>query len=209
MLDSAERWLPQGVESIEDVGATIGDQLVDVDALPASGGRINMPPDMKMPTANRFVGYHRQVLSGGFIWDQFWLWWLYNPKKYVGYGCHEGDWEFVQIASAGGKPFAMTASQHHAGEGRFWWELDFRGGRPVIYVARDSHAHYFQPVHTETDIADGKGMVLAELEWRDFGAWAVWPGRWGNSTGEGKSPQSPGQQILRWRTPHLYHGRSR
>jgi hypothetical protein len=209
LLDSRERWQPQAVESLLDVGATLNGRPVDLANLPAAGGRMNLPPDMRMPEGHRRVGYHRRVRAEGGVWDQFWLWWLYNPKMYAGTGAHEGDWEFVQVASFGDTPVLVTCSQHQSGEGREWWDVERRDGRPVVYVAAHSHAHYFEPVRTTVDYADGEGIELAEIEWRPFGPWAMWPGRWGNSTGEGKSPQSPGQQVARWRTPHRYHSRSR
>ena len=47
--------------------------------------------------------------------------------------------------------------------------------------------------------------VLDDLEWHDFGDWKSWPGQWGNSTGPGRSPQSPACQGARWNAPAQYH----
>lgn len=96
----------------------------------------------------------------------------------------------------------MTCSQHHSGGSRMWWDVELRDGRPVIYPALGSHANYFKPVEQVPEIGDtgdGEGEALDSIEWRSFGPWAKWGGRWGNSTGEGKSPQSPGSQGDRWR----------
>jgi hypothetical protein len=124
------------------------------------------------------------VKGGGLVWHQFWTWWLYNPKTYAGFGAHEGDWELVQIGcadDAGERPILMTCSQHSGGEKREYWRVSLDGGRPVVYVARDSHANYFAPERDVTDVADGQGERLEAIVWQEFGAWAYWPGTWGNS----------------------------
>jgi hypothetical protein len=223
VLDSKERFQPLAVESIEAVQATIvGNDGADggkasLAALPKAGGRINFPPDpekLEREVREEFggVGYRRQVEGGGLIWVQYWLWYIHNPKVFVVSGDHEGDWEFVQIGYGGDTPVCITASQHQTGGSRMWWNVERRGGRPLIYVARDSHANYFRPVNQIPefgDDGDGKGEVLDGLEWRDFDdAWSSWPGRWGNSTGPGRSPQSPGSQLERWSSPHRYHTKS-
>ncbi len=186
---------------------------VRLDSLPDAGGRMNLPPDPRSYEAEmqrRFgrVGNRRTVEGGGLRWVQYWLWYLYNPKKVIVTGDHEGDWEFVQVGYAGEQPVCMTASQHRSGGSAMWWELERRAGRPVVYVAFGSHANYFRRVDQLPGIGDdgnGRGEVLDAVEWRDFGSWADWPGRWGNSTGEGKSPESPGCQGDRWHAPHRYH----
>lgn len=218
-LDSKERWGPVAVERATEVpgvkvitsgGATLPFRsLAD---LPPTGGRINFPAEMKPVLERPGVGYHRVVKAGRLFWHQFWTFWLYNPKTYVGTGAHEGDWEFVQLGCTdeqGDSPVLATASQHHTGGKREFWRTVRRNDRPVFYVARDSHANYFTPTKDVEDVADGKGLVLDQVEWRPFGGWAGWPGRWGNSTGEGKSPESPGCQGHRWSAPHLFHGQAR
>jgi hypothetical protein len=223
VLDSHERFQPLAVESVEAVPATMIDRTgtrvgeVDLEALPADGGRMDFPPEPEAAEERlrpRFggVGYRRQVSGGGLTWVQHWLWYLHNPKIYVLTGDHEGDWEFVQVGYVGETAVCMTLSQHHSGGARMWWNVERRDGRPVVYIARDSHANYFRPIDEIPefgDQADGNGPVLDELEWRDFGGWATWPGRWGNSTGEGQSPQSPGCQGDRWKAPHRFHTQAR
>ena len=148
------------------------------------------------------------MAGAGLKWVQYWLWYLYNPKRVFVTGEHEGDWEFVQVGYAGELPVCTTCSQHHSGGSRMWWDVELRDGRPVVYPALGSHANYFKPVEQVPEIGDtgdGDGEVLDSIEWRDFGPWAKWNGRWGNSTGEGKSPQSPGSQGDRWHAPQLYH----
>jgi hypothetical protein len=222
ILDSHEIYQPMRVESVEAVPARLitakgkdgGD--VALDALPADGGRMNFPPDPeaqeeRLRAAFGNAGYHRVVDGGGLTWHQYWLWYLYNPKKYFVTGEHEGDWEFVQVGYNGDTPVCMTCSQHKSGGARMWWDVKKRGDRPLVYVALGSHANYFQPVNQIPEIGDhgdGKGATLNSIEWEDFGAWADWRGRWGNSRGEGQSPQSPGRQGDRWNHPERYHSRA-
>lgn len=224
VLDSRERFQPLAAESVEAAGAALIDAdgaaagPVSLAALPGSGGRMNFPPDpekyeKRLRAEHGGVGYRRQVEGGGLVWVQYWLWYVHNPKVFLVAGDHEGDWEFVQVGYGGDVPVCVTASQHQTGGSRMWWNVERRKGRPLIYVARDSHANYFRPVDQIPefgDQGDGKGAVLDDLEWRDFDdAWSAWPGRWGNSTGAGRSPQSPGSQGERWAAPHRYHTKSR
>lgn len=222
ILDSEERYHPLAAESVEEVPAEFVDKdgnpigAVNLDAFPAKAARMNFPPDpekaeKRLRPKYGGVGYRREVKGGGLTWVQYWLWYLYNPKKIFITGVHEGDWEFVQVGYVGKTPVCMTLSQHRSGGARMWWNVEQRDGRPVVYVARDSHANYFRPVHGVTeweDDGDGAGEQLDDIEWRDFGKWATWPGLWGNSTGEGRSPESPASQGDRWNAPHRYHSKA-
>ena len=211
VLDSREKWRPVAVETINDVGATLNGAPVDLENLPVAGGKIDFPKDMAQPRDAPEVGYHRVAHGGGLWWHQFWTWWLYNPKKYAGFGVHEGDWEMVQLGCVdeeGEYPVLMTCSQHDGGEKREFWRCELSEWMlqcPMVYVARDSHANYFGPHQDVTDTADGKGARLATLEWREFGSWALWTGKWGNSD------NSPGGLAPRraWQAPHAYHGQAR
>jgi hypothetical protein len=222
VFDSREKFRPAAVESVEADGASLvkpdgGDGgPVSLADLPEPGGRMNFPPRPERSEdemEHRFgnVGYRRIVKGGGFTWVQYWLWYLYNPKRILVTGEHEGDWEFVQVGYAANRPVCMSASQHKSGGSRMWWELERHEDRPVVYVALGSHANYFAPVDQFPEIGDkgdGAGDRLEVVEWRDFGPWAGWTGRWGNSTEEGKSPQSPGCQGDRWSGPHRYHSKA-
>jgi hypothetical protein len=208
VLDSRERWFPVSVESIVDVGATVNGFPIDLSNLPPMGGRFDFPRDMVQPKSAPLAGYHRVVFAGSLWWHQFWTWWLYNPKKYVGFGAHEGDWEMVQLGcidEEGEFPVLMTCSQHDGGEKREYWRTELDRDLPKVYVARDSHANYFATNEDVTDQADGKGALLATIEWRDFGPWAEWKGKWGNSD------NSPGPLSTRraWQAPHAYHSQAR
>ena len=211
-LDSREQWHPCAVETILDVGARIcadnevWQQLASLGQLTDDGGRLDFPKDMTQPDVP-VVGYHRRVDGGSLWWHQFWMWWLYNPKTYAGIGAHEGDWEMVQLGCRdpeGNVPILMTFSQHSGGAKREFWSVELHNGQPVVYVARDSHACYSTPVRDVTDQADGAYPPQA-IEWREFGPWADWPGRWGNSE------NSPGPLSTRraWLAPHAWHSQAR
>jgi hypothetical protein len=207
VLDSREMWYPTEVEAIYQVDAKVDGAPADLANLP-DGGRIDFPPDMAQPDTP-VVGYHRVVKAGGLFWHQFWLWYLYNPKKYAGFGEHEGDWEMVQIGCVdefGEGPILITCSQHDSGEKREFWRTELGvENRPAIYVARDSHANYFAPQRDVTDQVDGKGKQLLQVDWRQFGSWVNWNGKWGNSS------NSPGPLTTRraWTAPHAWHGQAR
>jgi hypothetical protein len=224
ILDSREKFQPLAVESVPASGAALIENdgtrrdSVDLAALPEDGGRIDFPPnpeakEQELRPQFGGVGYRHRQKGGGLTWVQYWLWYLYNPKRFLITGEHEGDWEFVQVGYVGEVPVCMTLSQHHSGGARMWWNVQKRDGRPLVYVARDSHANFFRPMDQIPefgDEADGKGVELTDLEWRDFDdAWSGWKGRWGNSTGQGRSPQSPACQGDRWSAPHRYHTTSR
>lgn len=172
---------------------------------------INFPKDMKQPDLPPVV-YKRTLRSGPLAWDQYWMWYLYNPWGVGGIGKHEGDWEFVQIGYTPKEKLGVLAtySQHHNGGKREYWNIEYDGPRPVVYVALGSHANYFTAGRQGggIDLCDGRGLEIRDYEVREFGPWASWPGRWGNSTGEGKSPESPGCQTVRWEKPHVYHSQS-
>jgi hypothetical protein len=212
-FSKAENWFPVGVEeSLKLHGYRWeGDKFYKS----YTGGpveRLNFPDDMTQPNLKPVV-YHRVISGGGLAWHQYWLWYLYNPWGVGGVGKHEGDWEMVQIGVTPERrsaPILMTCSQHHNGGKREYWSVEIDEEDPVVYVALGSHANYFAPGRQGggIDLCDGRGMELTDYELRDFGDWAEWPGRWGNSMGEGKSPESPGCQTIRWKKPHLYHSNS-
>jgi hypothetical protein len=211
IFDSAEKWLPVAAETIILAGAKIGgEQITSLDQLTGDASpsaRIDFPKDMR-PVNDDPVGYHRVVDGGSLWWHQFWLLYLYNPKVYAGFGAHEGDWEMVQLGCRdpdGNVPILMTFSQHGGGERREFWRTElYPEGSPVVYVARDSHANYPGPHRDVTDVADGR-MGVVSIRWLEFGDWAAWPGRWGNSE------NSPGPLMTRraWQAPHAYHSQAR
>jgi hypothetical protein len=205
IYDSRERWFPVGVEeSLAEL---------DLGLPPETGapGSINFPNDME-PLPLPPVVYHRVVADQHLWWQQFWVWMLYNPKRYATRGNHEGDWEMVMVGTtdkAGDRPVMLYGSQHTAGGKRELGDWEIRDGRPTIYVALGSHANYFNAFGNlqsrDLDECDGHGRVLDDYEVREFGAWQDWPGRWGNSE------NSPGPLSTRriWRQPAIVYGQAR
>jgi hypothetical protein len=206
VFDSRERWFPVGVEeSLEAVGVKVPRSASGYFPDYLRRDRLGRADrfDMESPDLLPAIGYKRELAVRGLRITQLWFWYLYNPKDYVGFGRHEGDWEMVQLAHSDTSLVAVSLAQHGTGETRFAWrgvEYD-EDDNVVVYVARDSHACYFTPVRDLEDQADGHGKMVFP-EWREFGAWKDWPGRWGNSgspAGSG-SPPSPGCQA-KWRRP--------
>lgn len=205
IFDSREAWRPVSVEASLGIYGYVWDDGWKRDGKPVD--RIDFPKEMTPEdVAGPAVGYHRATNGGRLRWHQFWLWYPMNPKAYAGFGAHEGDWEMVQIGCSdqeGDWPILMTFSQHSGGAKREFWSVELRDGQPVVYVARDSHANYPTPVRDVTDQADGGSPQV--IEWREFGSWAEWPGRWGNSD------NSPGTLSTRrvWTAPHAWHSQAR
>lgn len=177
-------------------------------------------PDLK----NRM--YARAVNSGdGRLWLQYWLFYFYNDYQLaLGFGTHEGDWECIQLRMGidGDVPDVVVCAQHRHGEKRNWEDVERLPGSadtPVIYVARGSHAAYFEPGYHQTeawyDIADGKRPApQLELELVEDAThpWLRWPGRWGDTTPRDRSadldqsaPTGPGTKR-QWRDPNRLLG---
>ncbi len=89
----------------------------------------------------RPVVYGRKVAQGGRTCLQYWFLYVYNdaPNK------HEGDWEMVTLElSPEGVPVQAGYAGHASGFRRPWSAVKTVGARPVVYVARGSHAAYFE-----------------------------------------------------------------
>jgi hypothetical protein len=165
------------------------------------------------------VVYGHAVEANGRLWLQYWLWYFFNDYQLsFGLGTHEGDWEMVALRmdEAADHPDIAIYAQHRYGELRPWAEVEkFQPGgvRPVVYVARGSHASYFEPGFHQTeawyDLADGKRRMKQrpklEILGHDEPAWTRWPGRWGDTlprekTLESNSPTGPGAKK-QWMDP--------
>lgn len=145
---------------------------------------------------NRMYGH--AVESKGRWWLQYWFFYFFNDFNLIGHlvraGLHEGDWEMIQLRlGEDEKPDYAVYAQHNGAEVRRWDQVDVLPGteRPLVYVARGSHASYFSPGKHQlgpvwADFADGKRRspdVKLEIvdeqapEWR----WLLWPGHWGGT----------------------------
>jgi hypothetical protein len=166
--------------------------------------------------ADRIHGRAVRADDGGW-WLQYWLFYLYNDKSFLGFGLHEGDWEMVQVRlGADEAPQAMAFAQHGHGQRCDWRLVERRGTRPVVYVARGSQASFAAPGRHDApvipDYADGKGAEVAAATLVVIGdgapAWVGWQGRWGSSRARSKlesdSPRGPAHQE-KWRHPATFH----
>lgn len=90
---------------------------------------------------------------------------------------HEGDWEIAAIElDENDQPVQVGYSSHHSGFLRAWSEVqtDEPGGdRPLLYVARGSHAGYFE--------YRPNGYTVFNLSWAShaprFAGWIIWASR--------------------------------
>jgi hypothetical protein len=150
--------------------------------------------------------YGRPVISGGRTFLTYWLFSYYNPQNVLGYGVHEGDWEYVQVAlDEDGAPATATYAQHDGAERCAWSSVQrTAAGAPLVYVALASHASYFSPG------VNGRGLLPDD--YHRGGGYAVrpalesvsqstpfmaWRGKWGAS---GSSPVAPRRQG-KWGDP--------
>lgn len=168
------------------------------------------------PLADRVYGHAVRAADEGW-WLQYWFFYLYNNKAFLGFGLHEGDWEMVQVRlGPDSAPQAMAFAQHSHGQRCRWELVEKRAQRPVVYVARGSQASYSFPGRHKAPIvpdhADGKGPEVAdpalELISDAEPAWVAWPGRWGSSkarnAAESNSPRGPAHQD-KWSDPETFH----
>jgi hypothetical protein len=163
---------------------------------------------------NRMYGH--AVESQGRVWLQYWFWYFYNDYSLaLGAGRHEGDWEMVELRLNDGRPDLAVYAQHSYSERRAWSDVEKdpeRPDSPVVYVARGSHASYFEKGFHQTeawyDLADGKRSTpWLELEIVEDAApaWVRWRGRWGDTRAalgglQTSSPTGPGAKR-HWTAP--------
>ena len=187
----------------------------------ASGDYTEQARRLHAKAAYRNQMYGRWAVgSDGRTWLQYWFFYFYNDYNLVGdlfpAGLHEGDWEMIQLRldpTGDGPDLAVYAQHEHAGARR-WDDVEVRADRPVVYVARGSHASYFAAGHPWTghwfDQADGEGPApdLALHVTNDDPAydWLLWPGHWGDTQPSGlpfdsTSPTSPSRHR-QWEDPH-------
>ncbi len=82
---------------------------------------------------------------------QYWYLYIYNDFR----NNHEADWEMAAIElAADGDPVRIGLSCHHGGYQRTWADAQPEGARPIVYVARGSHAGYFAYREKGYDVLD-------------------------------------------------------
>jgi hypothetical protein len=159
---------------------------------------------------------HLATDGAGRRWLQYWFFYYYNDKSFLGLGLHEGDWEMFQIGlDSQDQPEVVTLAQHNGGERCSWGDLEITGGAPVIYSARGSHAShihkgkYDAPVVPDYNDARGR-LVRPELIVidDDFPSWSAWPGFWGSTRArspvESASPRGPSRHLA-WTDPAAFN----
>ena len=164
--------------------------------------------------------YGRAAEANGRLWLQYWLWYFYNDYQLaLGFGTHEGDWECIQLRMGidGDAPDVAVYAQHRYGEKRNWdavEKLPDSPEVPIAYIARGSHAAYFEAGYHQTeawyDIADGKRpapKLVLEIVEDATHPWMRWPGRWGDTMPRNpradldqSAPTGPGTKK-HWRDP--------
>lgn len=150
-------------------------------------------------------------------WLQYWFFYYYNNFPINGGADHEGDWEMIQIRvdSSATPKFAVYA--HHDSGGWSRWEDVEKArsdpDRPVVYVARGSHASYFQKGSVGQDFYnDGENPHSRTRRLIRIGnsspKWNTWPGFWGSTKRSfpfitADSPKGPSQQD-KWKDPDAF-----
>ena len=117
---------------------------------------------------DRVVVYGHYV-AGARPFLLYWYLYLYNdaPNK------HEGDWEMVGIElDDSGEPTRAGYAGHSSGFRREWSRVEKQGDRPLVYIARGSHASYFDHKpkgHTTNSLDPRKGWIEPfETGWVQF-----------------------------------------
>jgi len=151
-------------------------------------------------------------------WLQYWMLFAASSQDrgLLRTGRREGDWEFVQLRLRGRRAVRAVYSQHSGAESCGYRFVRKSGGRPVVYLARGSHAAYFVPGLRDrtwpdpNDEADGRGLrARPRLVRISAGSppWIRYRGRWGATRagwvpGEMSSPRGPTlQPDGRWSDP--------
>jgi Concanavalin A-like lectin/glucanases superfamily len=154
--------------------------------------------------------YGRVATVGGKTWLQYWFFSYYNPQNVLGFGVHEGDWEFAQVGlDSDGAPDVATYAQHGGGERCSWSQVQkTSAGAPIVYVALASHASYFSSgvnprgIYPDDYHRGGGYRVRPALDVVTGSTpFIAWRGRWGASS---SSPVAPRQQG-KWGAPNNFN----
>jgi Vacuolar protein sorting-associated protein 62 len=186
-------------------------------------------PVARTASESRPAVYARAVPSRrGGTWLQYWLFYAGQDQDrgVLRIGRHEGDWELAQYRVDGaGHPVEAVYAQHRGGERCGWSSVATRGGHPIVYAARGSHASYFRAGTRDrlwpdpNDEADGRGLATTPVVvpvTAGSPAWMAYPGPWGAARarwwipGEQDSPHGPAfQRGRRWSDPDAFASAAR
>ncbi|MCH7576291.1 MAG: Vps62-related protein [Chloroflexi bacterium] len=185
----------------------------------------------ELKASNPPVAYAHIQTEPGFdgLALQYWFFYYFNDWN----NTHEGDWEMIQLAFDADSasealqqdPVRVAYSQHEGGEIADWDEgkVKTEEGRPAVYVARGSHANYFQPGTYIGVAREGAGfgcedssdplrrvaleaqLVPPEVTDADSPfAWIEFEGRWGELQGKHfDGPTGPAQKE-KWEKPFTW-----
>jgi hypothetical protein len=158
-------------------------------------------------------------------WLQYWMLFATNDQDrgLLGTGRHEGDWEVVQYRLRSGRIVQAVYAQHAGAESCGSAGLRRARGRPVVFLARGSHAAYFRPGLRDrtwpdpNDEADGRGRRMRPRVVRvseERPPWMTYDGRWGATRagwvpGEMDAPRGPAFQGERWTDPDAWAAAAR
>jgi hypothetical protein len=164
--------------------------------------------------------YGRAKFGEGGLWLQYWFFYQFDDYRFAK---HEGDWEMIQLRFGHrDKPDQAVYAQAAGAERRPWNEVQRVEGKPdtpIVYVARGSHACYFEPgmyvTEARYDVADGRRLgppLSLEVLHEEPQGWLAWPGRWGASakgrtTTLSSSPRGPAFHA-QWQDPRVLLGRA-
>jgi len=165
------------------------------------------------PGPGRPVVYGRRAGA----WLQYWMFFARNSQDrgLLATGRHAGDWELVQFRLRRKRAIQAVYAQHSGAERCGFGSVRISRDRPVVFVARGSHAAYFVPGLRDrtwpdpNDETDGRGARVRPRLVRiseERPPWMRYPGRWGASRaswvpGEMDSPRGPAFQGVRWSDP--------
>jgi hypothetical protein len=170
--------------------------------------------------ANR--AYARAVYgTSGKLWIQYWFFYYYNDWNEVSvFGKHQGDWEMIQVGLDDDlDPTRVVYSRHkyeHAARCGFDDVAVSGTTSPEVFVARGSHASYFESGSTELEELSlwGQDISVDDVHWGDREVspqpaieavtgelnFLGWPGDWGI---DGGSPKAPSVQQ-HWKDPEKF-----
>ena len=130
------------------------------------------------------TAYGRVVPKDDDRYLEYWQFYVFNDW----HNRHEADWELVVIRVSRGErgwvPRAAAYSSHYGGHWRNWEDLESRDGEhPLVYVARGSHAQYFESrpegyratLTQPLDFLELRIRLTVQNDWKDVVAASIGP----------------------------------
>jgi hypothetical protein len=177
----------------------IDERSNSLDIYKADAKRFQEDPHYRDRIYGHVVRHYEQGFLAG-AWLQYWFFYYYNDFPGTDVGDHEGDWEMIQVfVDVDAQPQVAVYSHHNEHTYCPWAKVPKSGPRPVVFVARGSHASYFHDGHHGQDLfVDGDLTLPMRLirVGQNSPRWLNWPGFWGASGGifgEFHSPNGPKQ----------------